>query len=105
ESPGEREDLALFGEGPSRVVVSVPASAAWAFEALVGEFAVPWRWIGRVRGERLVIRRGERVALDVAAERLDHEWRSGLARHLGLDGRARPGQVSGRWRGVVRGGT
>jgi phosphoribosylformylglycinamidine synthase len=83
ESPGEREDLALFGEGPSRVVVSVPAAAAWAFEALVGEFAVPWRWIGRVQGERLVIRRGERVALDVAAERLDHEWRSGLARHLG----------------------
>jgi phosphoribosylformylglycinamidine (FGAM) synthase-like enzyme len=83
ESAGEREDLALFGEGPSRVVVSVPAPAAWAFEALVGEFAVPWRWIGRVQGERLVIRRGERMALDVAAERLDHEWRSGLARHLG----------------------
>ena len=80
---GEREDLALFGEGPSRVVVSVAAAAARAFEALVGEFAVPWRWIGRVQGERLVIRRGGQVALDVAVDRLDNEWRSGLARHLG----------------------
>ncbi len=80
---GEREDLALFGEGPSRVVVSVAAAAARAFEALVGEFAVPWRWIGRVQGERLVIRRDGQVALDVAVDRLDNEWRSGLARHLG----------------------
>ncbi len=80
---GEREDLALFGEGPSRVVVSVAAAAARAFEALVGEFAVPWRWIGRVQGERLVIRRSGQVALDVAVDRLDNEWRSGLARHLG----------------------
>jgi phosphoribosylformylglycinamidine synthase subunit PurL len=79
----EREDLALFGEGPSRVVVSVPAAAARAFEALVGEFAVPWRWIGHVKGQRLTVRRGERVALDVAVDGLDHEWRSGLARHLG----------------------
>ena len=80
---GEREDLALFGEGPSRVVVSVPAAAARAFEALVGEFAVPWRWIGRVQGERLMIQRDGQVALDVAVDRLDNEWRSGLARHLG----------------------
>jgi phosphoribosylformylglycinamidine synthase len=79
----EREDLGLFGEGPSRVVVSLPAAASRAFEALVGEFAVPWRWIGRVEGQRLAVRRGERVALDVAVDRLDHEWRSGLARHLG----------------------
>jgi phosphoribosylformylglycinamidine synthase len=80
---GERADLALFGEGPSRVVVSVAAAAARAFEALVGEFAVPWRWIGRVQGERLVIRRSGQVALDAAVDRLDNEWRSGLARHLG----------------------
>jgi phosphoribosylformylglycinamidine synthase len=79
---GDRDDLALFGEGPSRIVASVPASAARAFEALLREFAVPWRWIGRVGGDRLVVRRGETPLVDLTVDRLGHEWRSGFARHV-----------------------
>ena len=79
---GDRDDLALFGEGPSRIVASVPAPAARAFEALLREFAVPWRWIGRVGGDRLVVRRGETPLVDLAVERLGHEWRSGFARSV-----------------------
>ena len=79
---GDRDDLALFGEGPSRIVVSVPASAARAFEALLLEFAVPWRWIGKVGGDRLVVRRGDTPVLDLTLERLGHEWRSGFARSV-----------------------
>jgi len=79
---GERDDLALFGEGPSRIVVSVPVSATRAFEALLLEFAVPWRWIGRVGGGRLIVRRGETPVVDLAVERLGHEWRSGFARSV-----------------------
>jgi phosphoribosylformylglycinamidine synthase subunit PurL len=80
---GERDDLALFGEGPSRIVASVPAPAARAFEARLSELAVPWRWIGRVGGERLIVHRGEHPVVDLGVDRLSHEWRSGLARHLG----------------------
>jgi phosphoribosylformylglycinamidine synthase len=79
---GERDDLALFGEGPSRIVVSVPVSATRAFEALLLEFAVPWRGIGRVGGGRLIVRRGETPVVDLAVERLGHEWRSGFARSV-----------------------
>jgi phosphoribosylformylglycinamidine synthase II len=79
---GDRDDLALFGEGPSRIVTSVPASAARAFEALLREFAVPWRWIGRVGGDRLIVRRGETLLVDLTVERLGHEWRSGFARSV-----------------------
>ena len=78
----ERDDATLYGEGPSRVVVSVPPGAARAFEALLGEFAVPWRWIGKVEGERLVVRRGPRLVLDLGVDRMSHEWRTGLARHV-----------------------
>ena len=79
---GDRDDLALFGEGPSRIVASVSAPATRAFEALLREFAVPWRWIGRVGGDRLVVRRGETPLVDLAVERLGHEWRSGFARSV-----------------------
>jgi phosphoribosylformylglycinamidine synthase len=71
---------ALFGEGPSRVVIAVPPEGARHFERLMGECAVPWRWIGRVGGDRLVVRRGAERLVDVSVERIAHEWRTGFER-------------------------
>jgi len=51
-----RADLVLFGEGPSRVIVSVSPPHAREFEALMAESAIPWRWIGTTGGNRLSIR-------------------------------------------------
>ena len=78
----EREDLTLFGEGPSRVVVSVRAEGVQHFEQLMGEFRLPWRWIGRVAGDRLVIRAGGRALVDVAVDRLADAWRGGFERYV-----------------------
>ncbi|HTY79947.1 MAG TPA: phosphoribosylformylglycinamidine synthase subunit PurL [Candidatus Bathyarchaeia archaeon] len=79
---GTRADLELFGEGPSRVIVSVPPEAERHFERLMGEFALPWRWIGRVGGEVLVIRRGGEQAMAVPLDRMAEAWRSGFERHV-----------------------
>ena len=75
--------LPLFGEGPSRIVVSVAAEAQRHFERLMGEFAVPWRWIGRVGGDRLVIRLGPSVVVSLAVDRIEHAWRNGFERLVG----------------------
>ena len=82
DDDGARIDLALFGEGPSRVVVSVRPEAERHFERLMGEFALPWRWLGRVGGEGLVARRGGVTVLSVPLDRLDHAWRHGFERHV-----------------------
>ena len=74
--------LALFGEGPSRVVVSVPPEAERHFEQLMGEFRVSWRWIGQVGGDRLVIRAGGTPVIDLALAEGAKAWRSGFARHV-----------------------
>jgi phosphoribosylformylglycinamidine synthase len=76
-----RADLALFGEGPSRVVVTVEPPRAREFEALMAESAISWRWIGVTGGERVVIRAAGRV-VDVAVDRIAHAWRSGFERHM-----------------------
>ncbi|HEY7521076.1 MAG TPA: phosphoribosylformylglycinamidine synthase subunit PurL [Methylomirabilota bacterium] len=76
-----RADLALFGEGPSRVLVTVEPARAREFEALMAESAIPWRWIGVTGGERVVIRATPRV-IDVAVDRIAHAWRSGFERHM-----------------------
>jgi phosphoribosylformylglycinamidine synthase len=72
--------LALYGEGPSRVVLSVPPEGERHFERLMGEFAVPWRWVGRVGGGELVIRRGGERVVSVPVERIGREWRTGFER-------------------------
>ena len=75
--------LLLFGEGPSRIVVAVRAEGERHFERLMGEFAVPWRWIGRVGGDRLVIRAGGASVIDLSVDRSALAWRSGFERYVG----------------------
>jgi phosphoribosylformylglycinamidine synthase len=77
-----RADLTLFGEGPSRVIVSVDPLRAMEFEGLMAESAIPWRWIGVTGGERLQIRRGATTVVDVALSGLDQAWRRGFERHV-----------------------
>jgi phosphoribosylformylglycinamidine synthase len=77
-----RADLELFGEGPSRVIVAVPPGRLRAFEALMAESAVPWRWIGATGGDRLRIRAGTRTVVDVDLNRIEHAWRGGFERHV-----------------------
>jgi phosphoribosylformylglycinamidine synthase len=80
-SPGDR-DLTLFGEGPSRVVVSVKAEAVRHFEQLMSEFRVPWRFIGTVGGERLVVRAGGTSLVDLHLDRITVAWRGGFERYV-----------------------
>jgi phosphoribosylformylglycinamidine synthase len=81
-SEAGRPDHALFGEGASRVVVSVEAARALEFEALMAESAIPWRWIGTSGGDRLRIRRGGTTLIDADLRGLEHAWRRGFERHV-----------------------
>jgi len=77
-----RTDLTLFGEGPSRVIVSVDPVRALEFEALMAESAIPWQWIGATGGERLRIRRRATTVVDADLRGLQHTWRRGFERHV-----------------------
>jgi len=77
-----RTDLTLFGEGPSRVIVSVDPVRALEVEAL-GRSAIPWRWIERGRGgERLRIGRGATTSSTPISAGSQHAWRRGFERHV-----------------------
>ena len=89
----------LFGESPSRIVLSCPGRHLPALLLLAGRHGVPCQELGSVGGQRLVIElagqgatgaaeeRGSRVAdaLDVPVSDLRHAWDHGLARALGED--------------------
>jgi phosphoribosylformylglycinamidine synthase len=92
--------VALFGESPSRLVVSCQPRHAAALELLARQHGLPVERIGTVGGDALVIEstgagpmgaseeRGSRVAdaLDVPLASLRHAWDHGLARALGWEG-------------------
>ena len=79
---GARGDQVLFGEGPSRVVVSVEADREREFEALMAESAIPWRWIGTTGGDRLRLQVGTETVVSVDLGRIEHAWRNGFERHM-----------------------
>jgi phosphoribosylformylglycinamidine synthase len=95
----------LFGESPSRLVVSAPARHAPAVELLARQHGLHVERIGSVGGGRLVVElagagatgaaeeRGSNVAdaIDVALHDLTRAWEHGLPRALGWDG---PGQAA-----------
>ncbi|HXF83179.1 MAG TPA: AIR synthase-related protein, partial [bacterium] len=70
-----RRDAALFGEAPSRIVLSVPAAAAPALFALAAQWNAPVTVLGRVGGTRLRIAvagatRPRRWDLDLSCDEL-----------------------------------
>jgi phosphoribosylformylglycinamidine synthase subunit PurL len=89
----------LFGESPSRLVLSVTAADAVAVERLAREHGVSVARIGSVGGDRLVVElhgagatgsaeeRGSDVAdaIDVGIADLRRTWDAGLPRALGWD--------------------
>ena len=72
--PGLRDDVALFAETPSRVVVSVAPGDRAALERRAGAAGVPCRLLGRVGGERLVM-----GPVDVPVGVARAAWSRGLA--------------------------
>ena len=89
----------LFGESPSRLVVSCRPRHAPALTLLARQHGLAVEELGTVGGERLVVElagagatgaaeeRGSRVAdaLDVGLKELRHAWDTGLTRALGWE--------------------
>ncbi|HEY7735349.1 MAG TPA: phosphoribosylformylglycinamidine synthase subunit PurL [Candidatus Limnocylindrales bacterium] len=89
----------LFGESPSRIVLSCAPANGPGIERLARRHGLPVGELGIVGGDRLVIEltgagaagaaeeRGSRVAdaVDVPLAELEHAWDHGLGRALGWD--------------------
>jgi phosphoribosylformylglycinamidine synthase len=87
----------LFGESPSRLIVSAPARHAPAVELLARQHGLPVERIGATGGNRLIVElagagatgaaeeRGSNVAdsIDVPIAELTRAWEHGLPRALG----------------------
>ncbi len=74
-----RVDALLFGETPSRIVVSIEEKRLPEWEGLAAKFKAPWKIIGRVGGDTLRI--GPWIQSPV--KRLEFLWNNALPERLG----------------------
>jgi len=73
---------ALFGEAPSRVVVSVSPEQRDRLLACARLLSVPASVIGHTGGDRLTISVGGEIVASVRLDEAEQAWAHGLSRHL-----------------------
>lgn len=79
----EREDIFLFSENPTRVVVSVLPEKAEAFKELVESTSLNWLYLGRIIPERrLTLLYNGNELLNEDLEELKRLWKGALESYL-----------------------
>ena len=78
-----RADALLFGETQSRIIITAASDKVAEIER-IGEITdTPIKVIGRVGGERLIIRRKSDVLIDLPVRDIADTWRKAIPRYLG----------------------
>jgi len=77
-----RTDEILFGEAPSRIVVSVSEGNLGALEEMAKKHSVPCCVLGNVAGDRLAILRGTQTLIDLSLAKLSDTWRNAIPSRL-----------------------
>ncbi|HRZ35653.1 MAG TPA: phosphoribosylformylglycinamidine synthase subunit PurL [Candidatus Paceibacterota bacterium] len=81
---GRRLDEILFGESPSRIVVTVDPQDLPRLEAIAAKHSVPCFKLGSVGGDRLVIQHNGLKAIDLAVQALSNTWRGSIPAKAGM---------------------
>ena len=82
DSNGLRTDALLFGESPSRIVLSVSPGQAEHVLAIAHEHEVPAQDIGVVGGDNLIVHVNDQPTIDVPVPALFEQWSRSLESKL-----------------------
>jgi len=82
DSNGLRMDALLFGESPSRILLSISPAHAERLMAIAREHDVPVQDIGAVGGDRLIVRVNEQPTIDMPVAELFEQWSGSLESKL-----------------------
>ncbi|MDT7604663.1 MAG: phosphoribosylformylglycinamidine synthase subunit PurL [Acidobacteriota bacterium] len=81
----ERAAATLFGESPSRIVVSLTQSAVARVREIATELGCPFTLLGHVGGNRLIIKIDDREEIAAGVEELESVWRASLECRMGAE--------------------
>ena len=73
-----RDDVLLFAEQPSRIIVALPTSKWSALQELATATGVGLVLLGETGGDTLRISRDDTILVDLKVESMDAAWRGAL---------------------------
>ena len=73
-----RLDEILFGEAPSKIVVSLKEKNLKKLEKIAKKYSIPLFKLGTVQGRRLIIKKKGRQLIDVPVDMLSDTWRNAI---------------------------
>ncbi len=80
--PNIRMDEILFGEAPSRIVVSINKNNLSALEKIAKKHSVPSQVLGKVTEDKLTIKYKEKPIIDILLTILSDIWREAIPKRL-----------------------
>ena len=80
-----RLDDILFGEAPSRIVVSLKSDNLRTLESIAGKHSVPYYKLGKACGVQLIVRYNNREIINLPATTLSHTWRNAIPARVNTD--------------------
>ncbi|MBI5406273.1 MAG: phosphoribosylformylglycinamidine synthase subunit PurL [Nitrospirae bacterium] len=77
-----RADALLFGETQSRIIITVRQEQVEKIKEMGRESGVPVSVIGRVGGDRLLIKQGSEIRINMSVKDIAEAWRNAIPRAL-----------------------
>jgi len=75
---GVRLDDILFGEAPSRIVVSINGNDLRTLEQIANKHSIPYCKLGKVSGKNLIVRYNSNEIINLPAATLSNAWRNAI---------------------------
>lgn len=83
KTKGLRTDEILFGEAPSRIVVSVSKDNLKQLEKIAKKHSVACQILGKVTGKNLTVKDKNKTVIEIPLAKLSDTWRNAIPRRLG----------------------
>jgi len=77
-----RMDEILFGEAPSRIVISLNKDKVELLEEIAQKHSIAYTILGEVSGENLVVKDNRESIMDISIKELSNTWRNAIPRRL-----------------------
>jgi len=77
-----RIDEILFGEAPSRIVVSINKDKMKLLEKIAQKHSIAYTILGKVSGENLAIKDNQKNIIDISVKVLSNTWRNAIPSRL-----------------------
>ncbi len=78
----DREDFFLFGESPTRIVITFPEKTRWKVENLAKDWEIDFKYIGWTEGKRLAVIKKSKPIINLPLYRGKRIWRKGIERKM-----------------------